>query len=141
MGASPTPTEVKMEHLRVTILVSADTSALFWWALATFDWLRWRKWGAVSRELTANAQELVDSRLGWWDMRRRTVLASDITAIEFHPVWGNLTPRRAMGSLTIRRRTGWRLRYRLSSLDQELPRRIAERLAAVLGKPLEAPTR
>jgi hypothetical protein len=74
-------------------------------------------------------------------MRRRTVLASDITAIEFHPVWGNLTPRRAMGSLTIRRRTGWRLRYRLSSLDQELPRRIAERLAAVLGKPLEAPTR
>jgi hypothetical protein len=137
MGAIPTPNEAKLEHLRVTILVSAIASALFWWSLATFGWLRWRKWGSVSRELTANAQELVDSRLGWWEMRRRTVLASDITAIKFRPVWGNLTPRRAVASLTIRRRSGWRLRYRLSSLDQKLPRRIAERLAAVLGKPLE----
>lgn len=110
--------------------------AIIFWTEAAYHWWKYRRWGRVPRVLTAGADVLTESRLGWWRMRERRWPASEIKAIQLRPVWGNLSRKLTVAKLYIHPRQGRRLLFVLSSADPQLPSRIAERLASVLGCPL-----
>jgi len=123
-------------HLSVGILFDAVVMALFCWILAAYEWLRFRHWGRVPLILTASNEGLVSSRLGLWRMRERRWPADQIVAVELRPAWGNLSWKRTVAYLYFRRSKGRPLFFILSSSDSQLPSRIAQRLAFVLGCPL-----
>jgi len=127
---------VSARHLGLQMLFSNGIEALFWWTFAAYYWRMYRKWGRVPRVLTASAEGLVFTRLGWWRMRERRWPVSDISAVKLRPTWGNLTWKRTVAELYIQRRQGRQLDFRLSSPDPQLPNRIAQRLASVLDRPL-----
>jgi hypothetical protein len=113
------------------------TVALFWWGSAAYHFRMYRRFGRVPCTLTASKDELILTRVGWWNIRERKWPASEITSIEFKAIKGNLNRRRALASLRIKRAKGRRLYFRLSSTDPLLPGRIAEKLASTLGCPLK----
>jgi hypothetical protein len=113
----------------VTVAVVGAT--LFWGVAAVLLWT-YRRFGRVPRILAASEQSLTLSRLRWWRIRQRTWPASEIESIELKPVSGNLTWWRTVNDLVIHPRHGWRIRFRLSSLDSKLPNQIANRMASAL---------
>jgi hypothetical protein len=139
LGATATVTP------RSVLLGTIDQDGLFilyCLAGAAYSWFYYRRTGRFSRTITASAEGLTWQEWVFWRLREQRRAASEISAVEFRPLVGNLTPWRDGGHLIIRlvdKRSP--VRFRLLSRDQKLPRRIAERLAAVLGKPLEGPIR
>ncbi|MGA2582769.1 MAG: hypothetical protein ABSG31_05785 [Tepidisphaeraceae bacterium] len=135
---NPTPEMIaENRHFAVEVLSITLLEATFWWAAAAFNLWKYRRWGRVPRILTASHESLVFTRLGWWRMRERIWLPKDITEIEYRPVKRNLNRWRTVGDLFIHRQKGWRVHFRLSSADPELPRLIATRLATALDCPLK----
>ena len=135
-GFRAVPSDIfAMRRLTIEIVISASVLALFWWIIAAYEWWMYRRWGRVPRVLTASQKGLILSRLGWWRMRERMFPTSEIKAIELRPVKGNLNWKRTVTNLYIHRHKGWRLRFRLSSSDSQLPRRIAQQLTSKLGCP------
>lgn len=118
------------------VLIELTMQAMFLGALGAHQWWMYRRWGRVSRMLTADENGLVLSRLGWLRMREKSWPAQEITAIELCPVIGNLNRWRTVADLYVRRSRGFRLHFRLSSADAQLPDRIAHELAAALHRPL-----
>jgi hypothetical protein len=117
-------------------MVLMGAYAAIWPALGVHAWRMYRRWGRVPRVISVNSKSLVVSELGFRRMKEKRWIASDITAVRLRPVWGNLTKQITVNDLYIGHRTRRRMRFRLSSRDAQLPARIAERLAAVLGCPL-----
>jgi hypothetical protein len=127
---------VFMHRLEMRIALDSAVASLLGLMLAAYLWWKYHRWGRVPRVLTVNNGGLVLSHLGWWRMRERTWPANEFTIIELRMVKGNLNRKRTVADIIIHRSKERRLRYRLSSSDPQLPRRIAERLALVLGCPL-----
>jgi hypothetical protein len=136
LGAPPPGGASVIRHFYAAQFLLFSIPVFLGWALAAYLLWMYRRWGRVPRTLTANAQCLVSSRLGLLRMRERTWAADEITAIKLRSVRGNLTPKRTLARLSILRRKGWRKHFVLSSRDPQLPSRIAQRLAEVLGCPL-----
>ena len=131
------PPDIARSSVRLAALVLAEWGifATCWIGIGAYTWWQFRRWGRVPRILTATPAGLKLSWLGWWRVRERHWPASEITAIEFWPVKGNLNWRRTVADLSITRRKGRRLHFRLSSREPELPEKIAIRIAGVLGVP------
>jgi hypothetical protein len=128
----PTPELLNMEHQFFwQTLPTWGTSALLWLSFAAHEWWMYRRWGRVPRVLTANADGITYSRLRWWRIRERRLPSSEISSIELKVLKWNLNRKRTVADLYIRR-----LHFRLSSSDPRLPKLIAQRLAAALGRPL-----
>ena len=139
LGPSDPDTLREVHRLIAKIVILWTAEALLFLGLAAYEWWKLHRWGRVPRVLTASNEGLVLSRLGWRRMRERTWPVGEISAIEFRPVKGNLNWKRTIADLYIHRRNGWRLRFRLSSSDPQLPDRIARQLALALGCPLGTP--
>jgi hypothetical protein len=108
-----------------------------WTVGGAYEWWKYRRWGRAPRVLTADQQGVMLTWFGFGRIRRRTWPADEIAAIEFRIVKTNLNPWRTLGRLEIIRRNGRKRVFRLSSKDPELPRRIAERVAASLHHSLK----
>jgi hypothetical protein len=115
-------------HTGIGILYAAN---------ALLQWYRLYRWGRVPRRLTTTASGVVLSQMGWLGPVHRFWPASAITAVELRQVVGNLLPNRTVAYLKLRRRRRFATPFRLSSRDPQLPKHIAERLAATLGCPLK----
>ena len=135
-GPLPSDASEALRRMVLEIILPACFVALFWWAFAAYKWWELQRWGRVPRVLTANERGLKMSRLGMFRMHERRWGRDEIKSIEFRPVRGNLNWRRTTADLYVHRREGWRLRFRLSSRDRELPSRIARLIANKLGLPL-----
>ena len=136
LGPSHPDTLREAHRLIAKIVILWTAEALLFLGLGAYEWCMLHRWGRVPRVLTARSDSLVLSRLGWWRMRERTWPVSEISAIQFRPVKGNLNWKRTIADLYIRRRNARRLWFRLSSSDPQLPARIAEQLAFRLGCPM-----
>jgi hypothetical protein len=111
---------------------------LYCFAGAAYSWFYYRRTGRFSRTITASAEGITWQEWSLWRLRERRLVAPEISVVQFLPLVGNLTPWRGGGHLLIRlvnKRP--RVRFRLLSRDRELPLRLAERMAAALGKPLK----
>jgi hypothetical protein len=111
-------------------------TAVVWEGFGFYAWFMYRRWGRVPRVLTADESGLVLSWLGWWWIRERRWPAEEITALELRVIKGHLNPWRTVAVLHVRRLNGRTRRFRLSSADPELPRRIAQRFSEILARPL-----
>ena len=105
----------------------------FWLAIGIYELRKYSRWGRVPKMLTATKSELTQSWLGIWRMRQRRWPASDITAVNLRPIWGNLTWWRTVAMLSIERIEGSNRHFRLSSCDPHQPTHIAERLREILS--------
>lgn len=123
--------------LTTALILPTSIAACLWWCGAFYYWWMYLHWGRVPRIVTADENELTDSRLGWWRMLERKWPASDITGVELRVLRRFFKWESTTAILYIRRRTGRRLIFRLSSRDSDLPRRIAEQLAFKFGCPLD----
>jgi hypothetical protein len=118
-------------------IISWGLQSLGWGSLFGFHLWKYKRWGRVPRILTADNQGLTLSRLGWRRMSGKKWAASQITDIELRPAIGNLFRSRTVMDVYVRRVKGWRLLFRLSSTDPQLPHRIAQRMSVILGCPLK----
>lgn len=121
-----------------TSLIELVVAATLCGGYGAYDWWKFIRWGRVPRVLTADEKGLTLSQLGWLRMSEKRWSRHQVIAIELRPVKGNLSRRRTVADLYVRRSSGWRLHFRLSSKDPALPRRIAETLSGALGCPLRA---
>jgi hypothetical protein len=97
------------------------------------SWWMYRRWGRVPRILTLSGNGLIFTRLGWHRMREKTWPINEITAIELRTVKFNLNWKRTVADLCFHRRTGRRLRFRLSSANAQLPNQIAQKFGLGMG--------
>ena len=135
LNAVPGHTNVSSRQLLLHLFAPTGITVLFWWASAVYLFWMYRRWGRVPRILVASADVLTLTRLQWWRIRQRRVPAEEITRIELRslkPLFG----RRAFANLRIYRKRCLPLLFRLSSVDPQLPRQIAEALAQKLNRPL-----
>jgi hypothetical protein len=107
------------------------------WAAATYEWWRYWRWGRVPRVLTATSAGLVQTRLGLWRMRERRWPADQFAAVDLKMRGWTVPPKRTAAILFLHRRRGRALHFRLSTVDSQLPARIAQQLASILGCPLK----
>jgi hypothetical protein len=134
---SPPPSmALRLRAIENKEAISAGIYAVIMFVPTVYKWMMLRRWGRVPRVLSGDSNALNFSRLGWLGMRERRWQASDISSIELRPVKWNLTWKRTVADLYIRRRKRMLLFFRLSSTDPQLPRLIAEKMAMVLGCPL-----
>jgi len=119
------------------VIASASIGALFWWSVAAYSFLKYRRWGRAPRILTATNRTLTDSSLAFWSIRHRTWPTNQIKQIRFRPIKRNLNPKSTAADLYIDlQNKHWPKRFRLSSPNPELPSQIARQLASTLGCPL-----
>lgn len=130
----PAAVYIPLRRFAVQFLLEWSGMAPIWWALAAYQWWMYYRWGRVPRTLLANREGLTFSRLGWWRIREQKWPADQITGVEFRLIKGNLNWRRTVADLYIHLRKGRRLPFRLSSPDQELPAKIARRVARALTR-------
>jgi hypothetical protein len=126
---------VAQRHFEAEILVPMGITMLGWWGFAAYSLWKYRRWGRVPRILVASADVLTLTRLRWWRIRQRRLPTDEIRGVELRKV-KSLIGKRIVADLFILRPRGWRLRFRLSSLDPQLPRQIAEAIAQKLNRPL-----
>jgi hypothetical protein len=136
--SGPRPASPELAHaahrFAERFLIFGVSSAAIWWSFAAYSWWMYHRWGRVPRVLSASREGLVLSSLGWWRMRERRWPVAQIEAIQLRLV-KHLSRKRTVADLYIHRAKGRRLRFRLSSPQQELPARIAERLSRALDRP------
>jgi len=125
-----------LRHFETQIFIGAASEMLLCWAVAGFQFWKFRRWGRIPRMLIATPEGLVLTWLGWFRMRERAWPATEIASVELRPLKYNLPWTGKAALLLINRHKGRRLRYRLSSPDPLLPNEIAKQLASTLGCPL-----
>ncbi|HEV7302170.1 MAG TPA: hypothetical protein VGN72_22725 [Tepidisphaeraceae bacterium] len=140
LGPAPfqLPGEIRWQLAKTAAVLGL--AMLFWWSIAAFHWWRYRRWGRVPRIITVSDRQLVVSDLGMWRMRERAVAADDIVKVEYRPITRNIAWWRTAGDLYLHRSKGRRLQFRFSSDDPDLPKRIAQRIADQLRRPLTGAT-
>jgi hypothetical protein len=126
---------VAFKHFRMVVLAPAGIYLLLGWGSAGCLLWTYLRWGRVPRVLVASAEVLTLTRLRWWRIRQRRWPADEIGGVELRRV-KSLIGKRTVADLFILRPRGWRLRFRLSSLDPHSPRQIAEAVAQKLNRPL-----
>ncbi|HEX4123183.1 MAG TPA: hypothetical protein VHY37_00540 [Tepidisphaeraceae bacterium] len=117
------------------LVIPAPWAAIALAAAGLAIW-RYRRWSRDHRILVATKDGLLLSRVGWWRLHRRWWPADQIAAVEIRPVWGSVRVIDTVAYLIVHGRDGRRRRFYLDTPDRTLPGRIAERLSAVLGCPL-----
>jgi hypothetical protein len=126
---------VAQRHIEAEILVPMGITVLGWWGFVAYSLWTYHRWGRVPCVLVASADVLTFTRLRWWRIRQRRWPADEILGIEFRTV-KNLITKHTVADLYVRRKQCFRLRFRLYSLDPQLPRQIAEAIAQRLNRPL-----
>jgi len=117
--------------------------AIFWLGIAMVTLAltgarvyRLRHWGRLQRILAATSSGMTFTFSWLGRARHRFWSADQFTSLELREVHSIISSSRTITELRIRRKGKWPRTFRLASTDSQLPKHIAEQLAATLGCPV-----